>query len=62
MVTKPIACKLYSKLASAPAEWFKTEEGKRLAAKSIALVKEKEGEEEAKTLENLLIVCAATLI
>lgn len=58
MVTKPIACQLYSKLAGASPAWFKTKGGKRIVAKSVALVAEKEGKEEADALGNLLVACA----
>lgn len=59
MLTKPIAIRLYEKLANAPKGWFKTNEGRRLVAKSIRHVRKLEGREEADLLRNMLTALEA---
>ncbi len=58
MLTKPVALRLWQKIASCSAEWIMSAEGKRLCEDAVNLVRQVEGKEEADILRDL-ITCAS---
>lgn len=56
MLTKPIAIKFWHKICIAPSSWFYSKEGKKLTKEMINIIKDKEGEEEAKIFESLCLL------
>lgn len=58
MVTKPIACQLWTKLSSCSVEFLQSDKGKELAEKAIKMVREKEGIEESNILSDLIMVAS----
>ncbi len=59
MLTKPIASAFWAKFCAAPAGHLASPEMSRLVSRAIALVKEREGQEEALVLRQLVDVAVA---
>ncbi len=62
MVTQPIACAFWTKFAAAPPAFFASAEGKRLTARAVEMVRQREGNEEAAALQNLITVAECSAV
>jgi lysophospholipid acyltransferase (LPLAT)-like uncharacterized protein len=60
MLTKPTALQLWNKIKLSPSAWFRSKDGKELTQKMIAMVRAKDGEQEALVFEGLCL--AASLV
>ena len=64
MVTTPIALVIYTRLITAPQEWFDSPDGRRLLAKSLWHIRQHEGRQAARDLRDTLYaslaVCGAS--
>lgn len=62
MVTSAIGRLFWAKFSAAPAAWFNTPDGERLAKQAVDIVRSKHGDEEANVLQRLIETARATPI